>query len=158
MRKNKERASKIVLFCSEIGLIQKSFEKILGYFFKLVYRTVFEISSKDIFQNMVAAAEAVFNRVVLSVGWFALGGTAAFLSGGFVVLCSGGVGWFALVGRGGNLPLWLKHWLTLALIGVPVMGGIGTAIVQTFAAACYSFVGAAVFGIMYAFVVHRKSD
>ena len=36
---------------------------------------------------MVAAAEAVFNRVVLSVGWFALGGTAAFLSGGFVALC-----------------------------------------------------------------------
>ena len=102
---------------------------------------------------MVAAAEAVFNRVVLSVGWFALGGTAAFLSGGFVALCSGGGG-----RGGGNLPWWQKHWLTLALIGVPVMGGIGTAIVQTFAAACYSFVGAAVFGIMYAFVVHRKSD
>ena len=51
-----------------------------------------------------------------------------------------------------------RHWLTLALIGVPVMGGFATAMVQTFAAACYSSVGAAVFDMMYALYVHRKSD
>ena len=89
--------------------------------------------------------------MVLSVGWFALGASAAFLSGGFFALCSGG-------GGGGGVPAVQRHWLTLALIGVPVMGGFATAMVQTFASACHSFVGAAVFGMMYALYVHRKSD
>ena len=56
------------------------------------------------------------------------------------------------------MPAVQRHWLTLALIGVPVMGGFATAMVQTFASACHSFVGAAVFGMMYALYVHRKSD
>ena len=103
---------------------------------------------------MEAVVEAVFNRAVLSVGWFALGASAALFSGGLIALLSGGGGGRVPPGA----PAVQRHWLTVALIGVPVVGGVATAVVQTFAAARYAFVGAAAFGMVYAFFVRRKSD
>ena len=99
-------------------------------------------------------AEAVFNRAVLSVGWFALGAGSAFASGALVALCSGGLS----ARLPAAAPAVQRHWLSLALIGVPVVGGVATAQAQTFAAARHAFVGSAAFGLLYPFVVRRVSD